>query len=187
MYRDRRFLTTKHLVLQVCWVPIFKGKKLILAGDPMQLPPTILSLDKHRKKDTQAKSSERPNGKNNLDSKGGTAKPSEPDKSDASSVDNRQEDAESSSETGSDSDSATVHGDVVIAEESTTPAPAPPENPTEPSKQRPSKRPGLRPPRTLETTLFDRLERMYGPGIKRLLNVQYRYVRNASLSLWRYS
>lgn len=33
---------------------------------------------------------------------------------------------------------------------------------------------GLRPPRTLETTLFDRLERMHGPGIKRMLKVQYR-------------
>jgi DNA polymerase alpha-associated DNA helicase A len=32
----------------------------------------------------------------------------------------------------------------------------------------------LRAPRTLETTLFDRLERIYGPGIKRLLAVQYR-------------
>lgn len=39
---------------------------------------------------------------------------------------------------------------------------------------KPEKRPILRPPRTLETTLFDRLEKMYGPGIKRLLNVQYR-------------
>ena len=34
----------------------------------------------------------------------------------------------------------------------------------------------LRLPRTLETTLFDRLERIYGPGIKRLLSVQYRWV-----------
>lgn len=32
----------------------------------------------------------------------------------------------------------------------------------------------LDPPRTLETTMFDRLERMYGAGIKRLLAVQYR-------------
>lgn len=32
----------------------------------------------------------------------------------------------------------------------------------------------LRLPRTLETTLFDRLERLYGPGIKRVLKVQYR-------------
>jgi hypothetical protein len=34
----------------------------------------------------------------------------------------------------------------------------------------------LKPPRTLETTLFDRLERLYGEGIKRVLKVQYRYV-----------
>jgi hypothetical protein len=39
-----------------------------------------------------------------------------------------------------------------------------------------SRRTELRPPRTLETTLFDRLERIYGPGIKRLLAVQYRFV-----------
>lgn len=32
----------------------------------------------------------------------------------------------------------------------------------------------LDPPRTLETTMFDRLERMFGAGIKRLLAVQYR-------------
>lgn len=39
-----------------------------------------------------------------------------------------------------------------------------------------SDRPQLRPPRTLETTLFDRLERLYGDGIKRVLKVQYRWV-----------
>lgn len=32
----------------------------------------------------------------------------------------------------------------------------------------------LRPPRTLETTLFDRLEKLYGEGIKRVLKIQYR-------------
>jgi DNA polymerase alpha-associated DNA helicase A len=32
----------------------------------------------------------------------------------------------------------------------------------------------LRPPRSLEETLFQRLERIYGPGIKRMLTVQYR-------------
>lgn len=32
----------------------------------------------------------------------------------------------------------------------------------------------LKPPRTLETTLFDRLEKLYGEGIKRVLRVQYR-------------
>ena len=37
-------------------------------------------------------------------------------------------------------------------------------------------RPQLKPPRTLEQTLFARLERLYGPGIKRVLQVQYRCV-----------
>lgn len=37
-----------------------------------------------------------------------------------------------------------------------------------------TKRPRLSPPRTLERTLFDRLERLYGAGIKRVLNTQYR-------------
>ncbi|KAI5889355.1 P-loop containing nucleoside triphosphate hydrolase protein [Schizophyllum commune H4-8] len=75
----------------VCWVPIFKAKKLVLAGDPMQLPPTILSIDKKGK-----------------------------------------------------------------------------------DKKQRTRTPILRPPRTLETTLFDRLERMHGPSIKRMLKVQYR-------------
>jgi DNA polymerase alpha-associated DNA helicase A len=39
-----------------------------------------------------------------------------------------------------------------------------------------TKRPRLSPPRSLERTLFDRLERLYGPGIKRVLNTQYRWV-----------
>lgn len=34
----------------------------------------------------------------------------------------------------------------------------------------------LIPPRSLETTLFDRLEKMYGANIKRMLEIQYRYV-----------
>lgn len=34
--------------------------------------------------------------------------------------------------------------------------------------------PSLKSPRTLETTLFERLETLYGPGIKRVLQVQYR-------------
>ncbi|KAJ3888666.1 P-loop containing nucleoside triphosphate hydrolase protein [Lentinula edodes] len=95
----------------VCWIPIFKAKKLILAGDPMQLPPTVLSLDKRRKQQ----------------SKGASA-------------------------SSSKSQTKTSNGK---------------------SKTR-SKMPILRPSRSLETTLFDRLESMYGSGIKRMLNVQYR-------------
>ena len=36
--------------------------------------------------------------------------------------------------------------------------------------------PKLVPPRTLQTTLFDRLEKMYGSRIKKMLEIQYRYV-----------
>jgi hypothetical protein len=43
-------------------------------------------------------------------------------------------------------------------------------------------RPTLRPPKTLETTLFDRLEYLYGEGIKRVLQIQYRYVSSFSRS-----
>lgn len=34
--------------------------------------------------------------------------------------------------------------------------------------------PKLGRPRTLESTLFDRLEKLYGPGVKRMLTIQYR-------------
>ncbi|KAF9045486.1 P-loop containing nucleoside triphosphate hydrolase protein [Panaeolus papilionaceus] len=87
----------------VCWIPIFKAKKLILAGDPMQLPPTVISIDKN-KKTTKSKSNE----------------------------------------------------DVKN------------------TKDKSKKGSGLVAPRTLETTLFDRLEKMYGASIKRMLEVQYR-------------
>ena len=159
----------------------------------MQLPPTILSLNKHEKKNKQAKPSENQR-KDGSESKGASTMLSEPDESEAPSIDNSQEDAtDSSSETSSDSESESIHGDVVIAEEATVhaadaPADAPEnENPSESPKKRSSKRPGLRPPRTLETTLFDRLERMYGPGIKRLLNVQYRYAPTTSHSFLLFS
>jgi DNA polymerase alpha-associated DNA helicase A len=52
-----------------------------------------------------------------------------------------------------------------------------PDAPGPPSKTASSWRyRGLMPPRTLESTMFERLEKMYGPGIKCMLTVQYRYV-----------
>ncbi|KAG6380181.1 putative DNA polymerase alpha-associated DNA helicase A [Boletus reticuloceps] len=145
----------------VCWVPIFRGKKLILAGDPMQLPPTILSLDKHEKKNKQAKSSEKQH-KDASESEATSTKLSKPNKSESSSTHDGQEDVTDPS------------SENVTAEQFTVPSTDTPKNPSEPSNKKTSKHSGLRPPRTLETTLFDRLERMYGPGIKRVLNVQYR-------------
>ncbi|KIK94447.1 hypothetical protein PAXRUDRAFT_12038 [Paxillus rubicundulus Ve08.2h10] len=158
----------------VCWVPIFKAKKLILAGDPMQLPPTILSLDKHEKKSKQAKSPEStakavPQGNKAPKLNSGDEKRTVP-----ANEDDKENPLTSSTEAGSDSESESVRGDTVIAEDTTVPATDSGEKLSELPKQKPAKRSRLRPPRTLETTLFDRLERIYGPRIKRLLNVQYR-------------
>lgn len=158
----------------MCWIPIFKAKKLILAGDPMQLPPTILSLDKR-------KASEKGPGPI---MKGSTKRTKTPGKAVGKSpgdskkqeipLETPQDQKSSFSDTDRDSDSDSVKGDTVIAQEDVSSL-----GEVEPKPKisgLPDKRPVLRPPRTLETTLFDRLEKMYGPGIKRLLNVQYRYV-----------
>ncbi|KAJ7600920.1 AAA domain-containing protein [Mycena floridula] len=117
----------------VCWIPIFKAKKLILAGDPMQLPPTILSIDKSGK---------------------GKKTPKTPKKT---ASDNTKA---ASSKSIESNDEESDSNDSVMDEA--------------PSVKPKQKIPVLRPPRTLETTLFDRLERMYGPKIKRMLQVQYR-------------
>ncbi|KAI6038603.1 AAA domain-containing protein [Pisolithus marmoratus] len=155
---------------QVCWVPIFKAKKLVLAGDPMQLPPTILSLDRRRKND-RAKS---PTVKGSPGIKQRTVKSSakitEKPRSQANQPEAAQEHDLSNP---TDSDSESVKGDEIIAEEDISPVTDETETTPEPLGK-PEKRPVLRPPRTLETTLFDRLEKMYGLGIKRLLNIQYR-------------
>lgn len=117
---------------------------MILAGDPMQLPPTILSLDKSEKKTLKETLSAK---------KGQSAKA--PEKSHETKAVEVKSDDESSASDGSlneDADASTKVLTPVLAK----------------------KTPLLRPPRTLETTLFDRLERMHGSRIKRMLKVQYR-------------
>ncbi|PBK66380.1 P-loop containing nucleoside triphosphate hydrolase protein [Armillaria solidipes] len=126
----------------VCWIPIFKAKKLILAGDPMQLPPTVLSVTKDSKTKTNKKV--KPSATKKLDSKNKDGQKSKPETV-----------ADSDSEANSNSE-----------EEEPTQAPV--------VASKAPKMPSLKPPRTLETTLFDRLEKMYGPNIKRMLQVQYR-------------
>ncbi|KAI5829521.1 P-loop containing nucleoside triphosphate hydrolase protein [Schizophyllum commune Tattone D] len=145
----------------VCWVPIFKAKKLILAGDPMQLPPTILSIDKKGK-----------------DKKAGMDKPAtakdpktKNDKPEAATVEIGAEEPPTS-ESEEDETDAGMADDTEEAEADTPAVPAEPAPKAQP-KQR-TRTPILRPPRTLETTLFDRLEKMHGPSIKRMLKVQYR-------------
>ncbi|KAK0469147.1 P-loop containing nucleoside triphosphate hydrolase protein, partial [Desarmillaria tabescens] len=128
----------------VCWIPIFKAKKLILAGDPMQLPPTVLSVTKDSKIKTDKKAKHLAM-KKPADSKGKNGQ-------------------KSKSEMIVDSDSEGTNSNSEDEEPTQAPVVA----------SKASKIPSLKPPRTLETTLFDRLEKMYGPRIKRMLQVQYR-------------
>lgn len=139
----------------VCWVPIFKAKKLILAGDPLQLPPTILSLDKDRKK----KEKVAVKGTKATTSTKKSANPKEAKPKASKSLPEVKE-APASPDEDDGGDSTDSDGE----QEETPPAKAPAANRVL----------ELRPPHTLETTLFDRLEKMYGPGIKRMLQVQYR-------------
>ncbi|KAI0807382.1 P-loop containing nucleoside triphosphate hydrolase protein [Fomes fomentarius] len=146
----------------VCWIPIFKAQKLILAGDPMQLPPTIISVDGKAKKEkvkstpSQASSTKKAGAGKSAQSKA-SEKPPAKEESDEES--NNEEHSESSD--NEDNSGLTLDPDK--------PLKSPPKDP-----RKASTKPVLRPPRSLETTLFERLEKMYGPGIKRMLTVQYR-------------
>lgn len=130
----------------------------------MQLPPTILSIDKSGKKKKGLEKSPKKDSKGSvhekLKQKGDNGiKKSVPANSTTSDISNSERDV-------SDGDGTEDSND----ESKTTPR----NGKNKPVPQ--SKRVGLQPPRTLETTLFDRLEKMYGPRIKRMLEVQYRSV-----------
>ncbi|KAF9523770.1 AAA domain-containing protein [Crepidotus variabilis] len=134
----------------VCWIPIFKAKKLILAGDPMQLPPTILSLDDKQKKAKAIKAQKATQPKST------TAKTATVSKGKESKL------SKSTAASRTDADSGEDDSEDDLAEATTRMSVA-----SKGSEK-------LVPPKTLETTLFDRLESMYGAGIKRMLDVQYR-------------
>jgi len=140
----------------------------------MQLPPTILSLDNHRrKKESVATKATR---KKTAATK---AKQGRKEKSAAPDPPTVQRDQDHKANSSDESDEG---GDTVMKNDDDIP-PLLDENKAKTSacgKANPLvvkvlRRGALEPPRTLETTLFNRLEKMYGPGIKRLLNVQYRY------------
>lgn len=157
---------------QVCWIPIFKGKKLILAGDPMQLPPTILSADKPKKsKQSGGTAKDAPKASNGKK----PAKSSAPDRAKQKAEEPADDsDAPLPPDTDISSDSSADEEERSEHDEQKEVA-APLKKPAT-KKKRQQKPRSLRPPRSLETTMFDRLEKMYGPGIKRMLNVQYRCV-----------
>ena len=102
----------------------------------MQLPPTILSVDKKKKSSESKTTIERQKNKTQAVQK---------------QVEPVPHTVESDSEAGgSDADKAAVDA---------------------PSRK---ERTFLVPPKTLETTLFERLESMYGTDIKNMLDIQYR-------------
>ncbi|KAG8974846.1 hypothetical protein FRC05_006779 [Tulasnella sp. 425] len=137
----------------VCWIPIFKSKKLILAGDPMQLPPTILSTDKEKQKKA-GKAASAPTAKDKKPSSSKSkSKSSQPSKT-VEPKDDTPKALEPEDTDGLSADEGMIDD----------PSPLP----------IPSKGVTLRIPESLETTLFDRLEGMYGVWIKRMLTVQYR-------------
>ncbi|KAI0249793.1 P-loop containing nucleoside triphosphate hydrolase protein [Lactifluus subvellereus] len=137
----------------VCWIPIFKANKLVLAGDPKQLPPTVLSL---------SSSKELPSRRQHRTTS----------KSDAHTTSSRTVNPVSRPDEGLDADdNSDIELDSGETEVGCTPddARGPTLNIDSGLRYR-----GLILPRTLELTMFERLEKMYGPGIKCMLNVQYR-------------
>lgn len=137
----------------------------------MQLPPTILSNDKHGKKPEVTVTSKK-NAKSSASTANGEKKSQEPTASKP-----QHEEGGDTSPSDADSDTGSVTGDEIMEQDTvievSTEAGSQPKE-SKGAQKKVKKRTGLRPPRTLETTLFDRLERMYGPDIKRLLNIQYR-------------
>lgn len=130
----------------------------------MQLPPTILSLNNNKKQKnkgpSKSASTKQPNDKRKVEDNASSARvehdQSSPGEESASDIESTA--ADSSEELQDVADA--------VASVSITPSVKEPKHTHS----------VLRPPRTLETTLFDRLEKMYGPSIKRMLNVQYRSV-----------
>lgn len=135
-----------------CWIPVMRARadgKVILAGDHLQLPPTVKGYRHSQDKRKSAK----PNK-----SKKQEAKPDEA-ASKVSSLDlngdeNAQDNEEDEGEGGSFEASR--------------------------AKGREKQRVVLRPPRSLETTLFSRLLGLYGSGCKSLLDVQHRMNQEVS-------
>ncbi|KAI0926477.1 hypothetical protein AcV7_005407 [Taiwanofungus camphoratus] len=156
----------------VCWIPIFKAKKLILAGDPMQLPPTILSVDEMRRKPQTVTKPKKPETakKTNIRSRIVKSSPAPKDLNASTQV-SAPIASEGEANSLSESEASDSHEEN-FPEGGTDVLQKPATDRSKKGNQ--VKLTGLRPPRTLETTLFERLEKMYGPSIKRLLNIQYR-------------
>jgi DNA polymerase alpha-associated DNA helicase A len=188
----------------VCWVPIMKSKRVILAGDPKQLPPTIkskagsgkvkgtgkgvkekaetlkgggkkavepvndLASDGIGEEDEAKEVSASDNGTNGASTSDAAVDDASAHTPASTPATTEREDAVQTPTTRSSADGSTPHlaGLTISANGSNGTPPAPPTN----IKPHPKLF-----PRSLEETLFDRLERTYPTEtIKRVLKVQYR-------------
>lgn len=145
-----------------CWIPILGcgAEKVVLAGDHLQLPPTIKSVnlkdgDGKKIKTAGEKEVRKKDGSKKAKNAGGTA-----DRK--GSGGNKAKSPTGMKDVASQLDHLTIS-----SSQSPTPEPVVtktnPPNPKEESEEM-----------TLETTLFDRLLALHGDGIKRMLTTQYR-------------
>ncbi|KAF8504182.1 P-loop containing nucleoside triphosphate hydrolase protein [Hysterangium stoloniferum] len=150
----------------VCWIPVLKAKKLILAGDPMQLGPTIISEGNRRHARDKATKLAKQAIKTTMANspKDQTQQTVTPKANSGSEENDGVSSGSSSADSGSDSSSPEKLEENRLVSKSAG---------TNPVGGITSKS-LLRPPKTLGTTMFERLELMYGQKIKRMLDVQYR-------------
>ncbi|KAK4699743.1 hypothetical protein P7C70_g6514, partial [Phenoliferia sp. Uapishka_3] len=168
-----------------CWIPILKGKKLILvsgrsyfeprlitdvllfdymkAGDHLQLPPTIKSLNERREQRT-------PDSKAKANSESFKEAQKVAEAMDtlhlSESTDTKPLDVASNSPQPPDKASETV----------STPPPTDSDGSSPPvSNSLPSTALPLSPSPSLELTLFSRLLELHGPSIRHMLTTQYRF------------
>lgn len=127
-----------------CWVPLLSAKKVVLAGDHLQLPPTIKSLN--AKSEATSKLAKVKDSKKE-------AKPNFGDKKGMIT-----------------SESAELTDLPDRTKTATTKLPNSMDLPGWAKETKPSKDPSI----TLETTLFDRLLALHGSSVKRMLTTQYR-------------
>ncbi|KAM0755484.1 P-loop containing nucleoside triphosphate hydrolase protein [Meredithblackwellia eburnea MCA 4105] len=139
-----------------CWIPILKGKKLILAGDHLQLPPTIKSLNGSQKKPKPVSSEPKVSKTKDAKGKGSPTPPEPTPPSVEVAVDSKDKVLPHEIP-----NSACHEASAIISPES--------EKRTLTTTNR------LRPSSTLELTLFSRLLELHGSGIRRMLKTQYRF------------